>query len=153
MRIDSVYVPVEKAKALSDQDWEILRSISDAPDNREQLKYGVSTRDLIYLEEDGPKFSHLGLGFTIKKFPGQLKLVLPGVPDMPDSKQVVHVHVPNIGLLQVDEVTNLDDCCTDVLQAHLDKGWRILCVCPPNNQRRPDYIMGRSSTDRKGDAK
>jgi len=57
----------------------------------------------------------------------------------------VHVHIPDLGLLCMTEVTHLDDCCTDELQGYLDQGWRILAVCPPNAQRRPDYILGRAT--------
>jgi hypothetical protein len=52
------------------------------------------------------------------------------------------VHVPNLGLLKVSKVELLQDACTDDLQAHLDRGWRILAICPQPNQRRPDYIIG-----------
>jgi hypothetical protein len=38
----------------------------------------------------------------------------------------------------------LDDACTDNLQAHLNEGWRIIAVCPPDAKRRPDYILGRT---------
>lgn len=55
----------------------------------------------------------------------------------------VQITIPDLGLLYIDEVTYLDDCCTDRLQEHLADGWRILAVCPPNAQRRPDYILGR----------
>ncbi len=57
---------------------------------------------------------------------------------------VVHITAPDIGLLYIDEVDWLDDCCTEKLQTRLDEGWRILAVCPPNAQRRPDYILGRN---------
>ena len=57
---------------------------------------------------------------------------------------IVQVHVPNIGLLAMTEVCHVDDACTDSLQELLNEGWRILAVCPPNAQRRPDYILGRS---------
>lgn len=53
------------------------------------------------------------------------------------------MHVPDLTLLTYDEVTYVDDACTDAVQQLLDKGWRILAVCPPNAQRRPDYILGR----------
>lgn len=53
------------------------------------------------------------------------------------------IHVPDQSLLRIDEVEHLDDACTDELQRHLDDGWRILAVCPPCSQRRPDYILGR----------
>lgn len=55
-----------------------------------------------------------------------------------------HVHIPNLGLLLIDEVQHMDDACTDALQRELDQGWRILAVCPPNGTRRPDYILGRT---------
>ncbi len=56
---------------------------------------------------------------------------------------IVQVSIPDLGLLLMDEVQHLDDCCTDQLQKELDDGWRILAVCPPNAARRPDYILGR----------
>lgn len=62
--------------------------------------------------------------------------------DLLEAK-VVQIAVPDIGLLLIDDVTWLDDACTEELQAHLNDGWRILAVCPPNAQRRPDYILGR----------
>lgn len=55
----------------------------------------------------------------------------------------VQIHIPDLVLLGFNEVTVLDDCCTDVVQDHLNEGWRIIAVCPPNAARRPDYILGR----------
>ncbi len=146
--VDTCYLSKEDVLKLSSEDYEILRTISDAADVRSENRYGVSTNSLIHLEEDGPKFERFGLSVRIKKFPGQMRVVVPGVPETAGEVRHVHVHVPNIGLLQVDEVTNLDDACTDELAKFLDSGWRILCVCPPNNQRRPDYILGRTKSDR-----
>lgn len=57
------------------------------------------------------------------------------------------VHVPNLGLLMMNKVELLSDACTDDLQAHLDRGWRILAICPQPNQRRPDYIIGKQETE------
>lgn len=59
------------------------------------------------------------------------------------SGAAVHIHIPDQALLKIDEVCHLDDCCTNELQGYLNKGWRILAVCPPNAQRRPDYILGK----------
>ena len=56
---------------------------------------------------------------------------------------MVQIHIPDVGLMLIDEVTYLEDCCTNLLQDQLNEGWRILAVCPPNAQRRPDYILGR----------
>lgn len=58
------------------------------------------------------------------------------------------ISVANVGLLAIDHVSVLEDCCTDALQDELKKGWRIIAVCPPNDKRRPTYIIGRSG---KGD--
>lgn len=55
----------------------------------------------------------------------------------------ITIAIPGFGLLAVSQVTHLDDACTDELQEMLDKGWKILAVCPPNSQRRPDYILGK----------
>ena len=62
---------------------------------------------------------------------------------------IVQIHVPNIGLIAMNEVRVLEDACTDALQKALDEGWSILAVCPPNAQRRPDYILGRSNPGRR----
>lgn len=58
----------------------------------------------------------------------------------------VRVIVPDLGLLYMRYVEVLEDCCTRDLQSHLNRGWRILAVCPQAS-RRPDYIIGRN-TDR-----
>jgi hypothetical protein len=55
----------------------------------------------------------------------------------------VHIHLPNTVLHGIRTVYLLEDCCTDRLQEHLDNGWQILCICPPLNKRRPDYILGK----------
>lgn len=56
----------------------------------------------------------------------------------------VNVHVPGLGLLMMREVQVREDCCTDSLQKDLDDGWRILAICPQPDQRRPDYVIGRT---------
>lgn len=63
------------------------------------------------------------------------------------AKNAVHVHVPNIGLLMINEVRVIEDSCTDILQDWLNQGWRIIAVCPPNGTRRPDYVLGRTKLD------
>lgn len=60
------------------------------------------------------------------------------------SGTAVQIHVPNLGLMLIDDVQVLTDACTDALRDELDAGWRILAVCPPNAQRRPDYVLGRT---------
>lgn len=54
------------------------------------------------------------------------------------------VHIPNLGLMNINKLGYATDYCTEQLQNHLDKGWRILAICPQPDQRRPDYILGMS---------
>lgn len=53
------------------------------------------------------------------------------------------VHVPNLGLININELMLAENICTDELQTHLNKGYRIIAVAPQPDQRRPDYILGR----------
>lgn len=55
-----------------------------------------------------------------------------------------HVAVAGLGLLTIDEVRIENDCCTDFLNKCLSEGWRIVAVCVQPDQRRPDYVLGRS---------
>lgn len=66
----------------------------------------------------------------------------PGGRDILDGT-AVQITLPDVGLLVIDEVTWREDECTEEIQRMLDEGWRIIAVCPPNAQRRPDYILGR----------
>lgn len=102
--------------------------------------------DLLATDDDIRFLSELGIGFTVKHFKGMYKGSGSGVAiqSHDDMMKVVQIHISNIGLLQMDEVTYEEDCCTDKLQAMLDSGWRMIAVCPPNNARRPTYILGRS---------
>lgn len=59
------------------------------------------------------------------------------------------VHVPGLGLLIMNELHVERDSCTDRIQERLDEGWRIVAVCPQPDQRRPDYILGRTNLSRK----
>jgi len=56
----------------------------------------------------------------------------------------VNVHVPGLGLLLLNELEVVEDACTDKVNSMLEDGWRIVAVCPQPDQRRPDYVLGRS---------
>lgn len=64
-----------------------------------------------------------------------------------NNGSAVQVSIPDMGLLTIRTITVLEDCCTDKAQSWLEKGWRILAVCPPNAARRPDYILGHCNKD------
>lgn len=55
-----------------------------------------------------------------------------------------NVAVSGLGLLTINEVILEQDCCTDKLSERLTEGWRIVAVCVQPDQRRPDYILGRT---------
>ena len=67
-------------------------------------------------------------------------------PRQPSStfNERIAVHVAGLGTLLIDEVVVHVDLCTESLQEELDKGWRILAVCVQPDQRRPDYVLGRT---------
>ena len=112
--------------------------------DRRLEKYAWARESIIDIDSDGVWLSENGIAFTIKKFKGTLPLQTV----LPDGKQYqVYVQVPHIGLLTINEVQLEENCCTDRLQGLLDEGWRILCVCPPNAQRRPDYVLGRTKDE------
>lgn len=64
-----------------------------------------------------------------------------------EFNQKCEVHVPNLGLLNVNQVAYATDYCTEELQQLLFQGWRILAICPQPDQRRPDYILGMHKSE------
>lgn len=91
-------------------------------------------------ELDATAFEHI-MG-TLAKLAEKVHNI-PALPNERAYNEKVNVHVPGLGLLLLDEVEVLYDCCTTKLQDNLDAGWRILAACPQPDQRRPDYIMAR----------
>lgn len=73
--------------------------------------------------------------------------VAPAADAEPDTyvNNKIDVHVPGLGLLAIGDVLLEEDCCTDHLREQLAAGWRIVAVCPQPDQRRPDYILGRTA--------
>lgn len=92
---------------------------------------------VVEAETVGVLLSELGIEYQVKRFKGQAKVTQHQTTN-------IHVALPNLGLIMIDEVELLNDCCTDMLGSHLKDGWRIIAVCPPLDARRPDYVIGRS---------
>lgn len=67
-------------------------------------------------------------------------------PENSDFNSRVNVHIPGIGLMVINRVVIEQDLCTEKLQEKLDDGWRIIAACPQPDQRRPDYVLGRTVT-------
>ena len=56
----------------------------------------------------------------------------------------LEVHQPNMPLFQYNQYQVIVDECTEDLQNnYIDKGWRVVCICPQPDQRRPDYIVAK----------
>lgn len=104
--------------------------------------------NVIIDDTEASKISDLGIVFEVTRFKG----TVPYKVDVPVNNELkefnaLHVHLPNHALVGYTKVQVVEDICTDRLQELLDEGWRILCVCPPINQRRPDYILGHPNHD------
>lgn len=142
-----------KWKELSSEDYAMLRrAMPDLPaEKKDDYQQYAADMDAIVL------IAHLGLDVDLKPLDSACSTMIVKLQDriaqlgLKGSSDValaaagasVQIHVPDGPLMYVDEVKHLDNCCTDELQMELQEGWRILAVCPPNAQRRPDYILGR----------
>lgn len=45
-------------------------------------------------------------------------------------KETINIHIPCGELISFNKVINLDDICTNILQEHLDGGWKIIACIP-----------------------
>ena len=123
-------------------------TLKDENDKNIYVKYeSVYCGNRFLIDSDQAQFlSNLGLVFEVKTFKGTLPYKVDGVEG---NIGELHIHLPNYDLHSFNKVHLLEDCCTDRLQSLLDEGWRILSVCPPKSQRRPDYIMAMHDKDHK----
>lgn len=134
--------------AKSETVYEELRKIifgAPGPEDKEK-SWLWPGETIVELATDGKRLLDLGVGFEVKQIKGTTTLQAIAPDGVPHN---VYVQVPHVGLLAVDEVQLEENCCTDRLQGLLDDGWRLICVCPPNAARRPDYILGRTK-EKKG---
>lgn len=126
------------------QDYEAIRSRIPAlemppyEDRESWSGYG----EMILDGEEMEFLTQRGLKLEVRRLKGVVQEHPKAVMGQPFPNLAI-ISVPNIALFEVRHVTWLENACTQELQRHLDQGWRILCVCPPNDQRRPDYILGR----------
>jgi len=158
-----VYIPIEVA--YYEDAWKVYEDDDRYAELREQIPMLPSPRPRWGAPElwaDMPtllKLTELGINFGIQKdkLAGATGTMIVKMQERIASGErhvdaakaaaaghAVQIAIPDLGLLNITEVTWLEDCCTEVLQEHLTDGWRLLAVCPPNAQRRPDYILGRS---------
>jgi hypothetical protein len=144
----------DAAKNLDEAGLEKLKVIFPEANKKHGFLYGVSgTVDLDLLMEI---CSELELKFSIKPHKGNVfwtKSRNRGIEkrldhletdfNMLKSGSIIQMHVPNFALLTFNQVEVEENCCTEQLQRRLNDGWRIMAVCPPLDERRPAYILGR----------
>lgn len=136
--IEISYSSVEKIKKMNKEDYEKLRSevpYLELPVDQLDIK-SYSLHNIAIDVEEMEILSRHGVVFEVKKMRSSEVF----------KDRIVNnyaIEIPNVGLLAVDEVTLMEDCCTDRLQEKLNEGWRILAICPTTT-RRPDYILGRT---------
>jgi len=121
------------------------------PEDRSKTTYFPVTRQRLSMDE-AAAIEALGVKLDIEGVDGTMITKLKDRPspsgyedtlDRLREGSAVQIAIPDLGLMVINEVEVLDDSCTHRLQDYLDKGWRILAVCPPNAARRPDYVLGR----------
>jgi hypothetical protein len=83
----------------------------------------------------------------MKEIEQKFNQAIQGFNEKIEFNQKCSVHVPNLGLLSINQLGYAVDKCTEELQDIVNQGWRILAVCPQPDQRRPDFILGRTSND------
>lgn len=138
VKIESGYG--SKIAALEDEAYHEVREgvpFLDLPMDREKAPEYRWQTDVIDLTREGAVLTKHGVEYVIKRFKACRKVKVEGQVN-------IQVAIPNLLLFSVNEVTWLEDACTEDLQKHLDNQWRILAVCPAENSRRPTYILGRN---------
>ena len=117
--------------------WPEMKAELDDQDHRKGLKSyqcsGLATIDAAL--KVGQKF-HVIEGTRYAEFEDLAK-----VAPAPVNERC-NVVVNGADLTRITKVQVIEDCCTDVLQQHLNDGAQIIAVCVQPDQRRPDYVLG-----------
>lgn len=119
------------------------------------IEHSLNSISSSYFSEDGhiwhdcimdlDKALLLNCPFTIKKILASDMNEVQKTRFNPILNDKCSVAVAGFGLMFIDEVKVRLDFCTEALQDELHKGWKILAICVQPNQRRPDYILGKTN--------
>jgi hypothetical protein len=147
-----IEIPYSNREILEKMDKDAYQSLRKEMDwlPEDQKSFWRMPDDILATVEDIRLLTDAALSPEVKQVKNTYS---PTKPDNGWSKNLekasnsIHVHIPNIGLLMMEKVAVLEDCCTNELQRWLDAGWRILAICPPNGTRRPDYIIGATNKE------
>lgn len=151
---------LKKENILDDAWWEQFCSLwplAPGPEfdrNQSHPQYDINSGPTRLTVEESNGLIALGVTIELVPLPGAMVVKMqdrykwehgvdPSLANIRDGT-AVQLAIPDLGLMLINEVKVIEDCCTDHLQRELDEGWRLLAVCPPNAARRPDYVIGRS---------
>lgn len=136
-------------------DWQKVRENMprDTPEEKPASFPWYGSKDTRLTHDEAVALVGAGLKLIIKPPPGAMTVKMQDrekwdynidvKPEHLQDGRAIQIAVPDLALMWIDEVEVQEDFCTHQLQSMLDEGWRILAICPPNAQRRPDYILGR----------
>lgn len=152
-------------KKATDEQWEIISKIIKLDKIHRHGDYWYVSDKEIVDEHELATLVNMGLDVKIRKIKGlaydqefakhMSSFNYGGTEQRANStptilQPIYQVSVANVGLFDVDEIDYHEDACTDMIGKLLKEGWRIVAVCPPNDSRRPTYIMGRTRRAREG---
>ncbi len=146
---DKFEVALKRRAALERAKVEVPEGMTDDEICR-AAEFTVSEKQVVDLMLDGIEFKikkQVKIHDDLPNLARRLEAILVKMETMKgDGKEFnekVHVHMPGNALMSFNVTMLLEDACTDQLQQTMDRGWRIISVCPQPDQRRPDYILGR----------
>lgn len=148
---DSARISGSAENSLSDDDYVALRDHLDLielpPLDKRSTFYAHNAK--IGTFKDVETLNSFRIPVTISRVRGlyQEHPLTPMLPPSDASVQIVNLAIPNAALFSVQSLRVLENECTEAVQSALDKGWRIVAVCPPNDTRRPTYILGHFDKD------
>lgn len=152
IEIELDYASNKVLKAMTPEDYSELKTQFldlGLPDNQEMIQ-DYMHYTLHGTESEFWRLCDKGLIPKAKRIRGMSTEKIPNALNIPPSTvpvQIVNVSVPNAALFQVQTLDYMENACTNSIQMRLDQGWRIVAVCPPNDCRRPTYILGHFEKD------
>lgn len=144
--------------------WEELQKVWPLATGEEKPKnaYGLTGPCRVTYDE-ATALAQMGVKLKVVPLPGMMVTKMKDrhlweygntvTPEDVTTGNAIQIAVADLPLMYIDEVCVETDFCTEALQEMLNDGWRILAVCPPNSQRRPDYILGRRKSKDPFDAR
>ena len=139
-----------KFSQMPPDEWQALKSKLPAgrlPESQTDRYGGTIASEWVCDLAEAQTWNDAGITIGVSKLRGVAYPVTPAdaVRDAlrgAGGPTIVNVSVSNVGLYDVKAVHYEEDCCTERLQCFLNLGWRLQAVCPPNDKRRPTYIIG-----------